>query len=215
MFALRPGTSPSQEYRLSARLLDSAGQAVVTVPSLRFVPVQGFAVTPGQALDQWTAPYQFLPDGDDKVKSTQTMATATPPDPAPVPGCGVLKLTYACDSGWKFFRLAPKPEVAREWPGQPKALGVWIDGDGQGLVTEMRFRDAAGQTFQPGAESVTFKGWRYLTFRLDGRDTWHWGGVDDGVPHYPLSLDTLFLLDNSARGAIHGEVFLQAPVLVY
>ena len=215
VFALPEGQLPNQEYQVGARLLDRNGQEILVAGPSRFLPLPGFLLAPGQAPEQWVTPCQALADGDAKVKSEQALATAVPPVAPPVPGWGVLKFTYSCDGGWKFFRLALKPGVRRELPGQPKALSLWVYGDGKGLGTRLRFRDAAGQIFQPAAESITFQGWKYLTFRLAGTGLEHWGGPNDGEIRYPLSLDTLFILDNVSHAPVQGEIFLQAPVLVY
>ena len=43
----------------------------------------------------------------------------------------------------------------------------------------------------------------------------HWGGANDGVVHYPLTWDAVFLLDNTSRKAGAGTLYLAAPVLIY
>ena len=79
----------------------------------------------------------------------------------------------------------------------------------------MRFTDATGQTFQPVAEPIRWKGWRYVAFDLDGRRGGHWGGANDGVVHYPIRLDTLLLIDKRRDRTGRGEVYVAAPTLEY
>ena len=83
-------------------------------------------------------------------------------------------------------------------------------------MARMRFTDATGQNFQPDGGRVTWQGWRYVTFPLTGGpDLGHWGGANDGTIHYPIRLDTLFLLDNVSRQKTEGTLDIAAPVLVY
>jgi hypothetical protein len=32
----------------------------------------------------------------------------------------------------------------------------------------------------------------------------HWGGANDGVIHYPITWDSIFLLDNVSKEAVEG-----------
>ena len=78
------------------------------------------------------------------------------------------------------------------------------------------FTDSSGQTFQPDGGRVTWQGWRYVAFPLTGgTNMGHWGGANDGTIHYPIRLDTLFLLDNVSREKSEGTIYLASPVLVY
>jgi len=43
----------------------------------------------------------------------------------------------------------------------------------------------------------------------------HWGGADDGVIHYPIRWDTLFLINNAEGKETQGIVFLSAPTLIF
>jgi len=195
-------------YRLGAVLLDATSQAaVLTLPPVRCALLGGFPRG-----DQALA-YRVVPDGDGKVASEQTLAVATPPEPPPLPGCGVLKLTYRFEPGWKFVRVVPTKDELKPLEGQPKALTLWVYGDGRNLSPRLRFVDSTGQCFQPAAPNLDSKGWRAVVFSLEGHDAGHWGGANDGKVHYPIKLDTLFLLDNGSKQKIAGEVFLQAPAV--
>lgn len=198
--ALQPGES--RAYRLGLRLEDEGGRPVLRIPSRRFVPVDFFS----------PENLRLLPDGDAKVASELAMAAAAPPEGPPFPGMATLRVTYRFEAGWKFLRLATSAPYPIE--GRPQALGLWIYGDGQGNSPRLRFMDATGQCFQPTAEALDWKGWRYVRFPMDGKEAGHWGGAGDGTVHYPIRWDTLFLLD-SRRQRTQGTVFLAGPTLIY
>ena len=41
-----------------------------------------------------------------------------------------------------------------------------------------------------------------------------WGGANDGKIQYPISWDTLFIIDSAQQLATQGEVYISAPTLV-
>jgi hypothetical protein len=43
----------------------------------------------------------------------------------------------------------------------------------------------------------------------------HWGGADDGVIHYPIHWDTLFLINNADQKETQGTLFISAPTLIF
>jgi hypothetical protein len=91
---------------------------------------------------------------------------------------------------------------------------MWLWAAGTGLSPRLRFTDATGQTFQPMAEPMTWKGWRYVTFPLDGQGVGHWGGANDGVVHYPIGWSSILLIDKDRDQTAAGEVYIAAPTLV-
>jgi len=100
----------------------------------------------------------------------------------------------------------------------PTRVAWWVYGDGAGCTPRIRFTDATGQSFQADGQKITWKGWRYITFALrpsDSEPLFHWGAANDGVVHYPLKWDSMFLLDNPAKTAVEGEIYLSAPTLLY
>ena len=97
-------------------------------------------------------------------------------------------------------------------------VGLWLCGDGKGCQARIRFVDFTGQTFQPDGPKIDWTGWRYVTFPLrstEEKTLSHWGGADDGVIHYPIKWDSIFLLDNVSREPVDGEIYLSAPTLIY
>ncbi len=125
-----------------------------------------------------------------------------------------LRLDYRFDAGWKFVRVLPQTPALQKIVGRPKALGMWIYGDGSGHWARLRFVDATGQTFQPNGPKIDWKGWRYVTFPLNNSGGF-WGGANDGQIHGAIRWDSLFLLDSADRQPSRGTIYLSSPTLSY
>lgn len=153
-------------------------------------------------------------DGDAKVKSVQTLELAPPPEPLHGSIAPVWRLNYFFDDGWKFLQLDYRGSADKKMISKPRAVGMWIYGDGQHTLVRLRFNDSAQQTWQPSGQEIDWKGWRYVQMDID-RTAGHWGGKNDGVMHYPLQWQTLFLLDNPSKKQKEGTLFIAAPQLIY
>lgn len=198
-----PATTEHPRYTVTAKLVGTDGKPLTEIPS------RTYQILPSDAQQ-----YTLVPDGDMKIASEQSIkevpALAADGLPANAPA---LQLDYRFDAGWKFLRLAPP--AAMPIDGKPIALGLWIRGDGSGNSPRMRFADSTGQVFQPTAPELHYKGWRYVEFPLDSGQVGHWGGANDGIIHYPIRLDTLFLLDSPNRKGTAGSIQITAPVLIF
>jgi hypothetical protein len=173
------------------------------VPLRRYQPIP---LSP----EQW----QVRPDGDPAIASEQTLAHVAPPEPVSADG-PVLRIDYRFDAGWKFLTINPAaPDAIGPMPQDATQLGLWVHGDASGNAMRMRYVDSTGQTFQPSAGPLDFTGWRYITFDLHEKAIGHWGGKQDGIPHPPLKLDALFLIDSADRQATRGKVHIASPVWV-
>jgi hypothetical protein len=128
---------------------------------------------------------------------------------------GCLKIVYHFAPGKNLIRLAPRAEDIKTIQGEPKAFGLWVYGDGVGNTLGLRFVDQTGQVFEEGGTPITWKGWRYAVFPMSTALAKHWGGADDGVIHYPIRWDTLFLVSNAKRQETQGIVFISAPTLIF
>jgi hypothetical protein len=201
----------AREYRLGLRVEDERGNLQVAVPAATFSLVDDLSRYGAEALAQ---AYEMVPDGDAKVASTQTVSVAAPPEGPPAPGAAAIKIAYKFDAGWKFARLVPRADALKRIEGRPKALGVWICGDGSGNMLRLRFTDSTGQTFQPGGEAVKWNGWRYVVFPMDGTRAGRWGGAGDGAVHYPIRWDCLLLVDSARRQPTSGEIYAAWPTLI-
>jgi hypothetical protein len=211
--SFRLARPPEAEYAVVLHVADMRGKKLLDLPWMRFRRLDQFSsFKPFRAPDG----YEVLPDGDAKTASEQGLTVAAVPPGMPPGGETALKVTYRFDPGWKFVRVAPRAGRPVDMPGMPRAFGLWISGDGSGCLARMRFTDSTGQTFQPDGERMEWNGWRLVKFPLDGSRSGRWGGADDGMIHYPIRLDTLFLVDNAdqARPA-KGEVMIAAPTLEY
>jgi hypothetical protein len=184
------------------KLLESDGSVAVALPFEKF-----------ESITLNADAFAVVADGDAKVVSEQSLASAVPPEEGHAPSLEALKLTYQFDAGWKFVRVTPKDAAQKKIEGSPRRLGMWIFGDESGNLPRLRFTDATGQTFQPSTEAIRWIGWRYVSFRLDGIDEAHWGGDNDGHVHYPIHWDSLFLLDNGSKKKVQGEIYLSAPAI--
>ena len=155
---------------------------------------------------------RVVPDGDARIASEQALSLAQPPGGASPGGGASLKLNYRMEAGWKFLQIQPILDDLRKVEGRPRALGMWVYGDGSSNLLRMRFRDASGQTWQPGGAPIDWKGWRFYQFPIDTKAS-SWGG--DGQLHWPITLDTLALLDSDSKTDNKGEVYFAAPVWIY
>jgi len=194
---------PRSANEANVRLLDnsSPGQPATDVVHARFVRLP---------LNDLNAAL----DGDAKVAATATISTVDLPADTSPPMRRGNALKYSFDAGWRFVRVA-KGGKQLVFEGEPRALGVWVHGDGSGNSLRMRVADAGGQTFQPTGPRLDWKGWRWVQFDLKRMsDAGHWGGANDGVVHGPLKLDTLLLVDG-ARNKTSGTIYLTGPALVY
>ena len=211
---LRPGetsklmnfeSAPSPNLEIMAGLrLTSEDAVMLELAPRRFRPLA----------DTMLSASQIVPDGDAKIASQQSLAVSVPPEPLPGLHSPIVKVTYQCDAGWKFFRVAPAEGQAREITGIPSGLGIWVYGNGQNASQSLRLLDATGQTFQPPAAAMDWTGWRYLEFDFNV-PAGHWGGANDGVMHFPIHWDSLVVLDNVSRQKSEGTLYLASPTLIY
>jgi hypothetical protein len=205
-------TRRSHVYRAGLRVKDENGQTVSVALPVTVLPVGDFASsTAGSGSDA----YALLADGDPKVGSEQTLAVAVPPDGPPFPGAGALRMTYRIEEGRKSLRVVPRADRRRAIEGRPRRFGLWVYGDGSGNAVFVRFVDATGQLFQEGGRMLLWKGWRFILFPLDSTQAAHLGGARDGVIHYPIRWDALFLLQTSGQRKMEGIIYISTPTFYY
>lgn len=182
----------------------------------RFQPIWQMAMPTPETV---TRDYKAIADGDTKVVSEQALSVTHPVEGSSPAGMPSLKLSYRFEPGWKFANIQPHSEspvksALTKVEGKPKALGLWVYGDNSNNVLRMRYLDATGQTFQPQGTSLNWKGWRYYEFPLDGSGGF-WGGAGDGQIHYPIQLDSLFILDSIRTENNRGEIYISDPTWVF
>lgn len=199
------------KFQVGFRVEDEQGRMVLETPPREMRLVDDFGRYLAEGLD---SAYRIVPDGDAKIGSEQSIHLSEPPRGLPGSTSKTLEIRYRMDEGWKFLRLVPRSEAVKTIEGRPRAMGLWVHGDGSGNSPRLRFVDATGQTHQPSAQPITGSGWQYLEFPFDDAQTGHWGGADDGRVHWPIRFDSLFLLDGM-RKATSGRIELSSPILLW
>lgn len=148
--------------------------------------------------DSW----RIYPDGDRNVGADVSLVWKD----------GKAVVNYRYDDGWKFACIAPKNEELRKIEGEPVSLGFWLDGDDSGNTVRIRFVDSKAQTFQPDGGKIIGRGPQYFEFRLDGKNTSHWGGPNDGIVHYPIKFDCI-VIDGTRKATGPHTIRISSPVL--
>jgi hypothetical protein len=195
---------PRSECQVGLRIEDHAGNLMYELPTQRFVRLPDVQLTS----------CRVVPDGDPDVGCEASIKVAAAPQPLPDSDAAILQIDYRFDEGWKFLRVVPNPRDARELAGRPTGFAFWLFGDGQGTSPRLRLRDTTGQTWQPSGPTINWRGWRYVELPLT-TSSGHWGGAADGVIHFPLVWDSLFLLDNPSRSPNQGTIFIAAPTVLH
>jgi hypothetical protein len=194
-----PWLRTQAQYSVALTLEDETGAAQAVVPARTY-----------RVLEPPSADFDLVPDGDASVGWWADLQPASVETPT---GANTAwSLQYRYDAGWKFLRLTPAGAAAT-LPGEPVGLQLWVYGDMSGNWICPRVRGVDGQTFQPPAVTVNWLGWRLVEFQWNNAGAGHWGGNNDGVVRYPLTLDTLLLVDSAGRRATQGELRLAAPTL--
>ncbi len=195
------------------------GMAVGAKDEPGFMETPVVAYTPADQFSRLSAEnlakeYKVYVDGD-KSPGKVTLSLAAPSEGPPAEGASVLCVAYEFDAGWKFACLSPLNAAVRKMegmPGNPKTFGLWVYGDESGCGLRLRFHDSTGQCFQPSGSSLKWKGWRYVTFPMQGALD-HWGGANDGVIHYPVRWDSMLLIDGQ-RKKVSSKVYIACPMLM-
>ncbi|WP_275004921.1 phosphodiester glycosidase family protein [Promicromonospora iranensis] len=113
-------------------------------------------------------------------------------------GAAGLRMTYDFTrSTATRGQYAVLPEAAaggRELPGSPRAVAMWVDGDGKGAWLRLQVRQGDGVVTQLDGPEVTWTGWRQVTFT-----------VPDGVA-FPLKLQRIRALETAAGDQYSGAL---------
>ncbi len=179
------------DVRLSARLVDGRGTVVARAEEKRWVLLD--VVRTDVAWRAWV-------DGDAKVEGKAEANVAEAPESTPSGTRSAIRLDYRFGKGWRFACIN-LPENLVSITGKPRAVGMWVYGDGSGNILRCRITDSTGQTFQPDFGNITWKGWRFVTMRLDGGFPGFWGGRNDGQVYYPIRWEAVVLVDSNQQSA--------------
>ncbi len=228
-FAIAEGkTSQWELIPMSREAISSGDGRLFAGAGPLFRPVKS-----GVPIGEWGAmameQFTVHADGRETAGVTSALKADEPAAGPPLSARKSLGIAYAFTGGWQFLcverlRAAIHSETENRIPYRARAaseatqFAFWLHGDGKGCQARIRFKDATGQVFQPDGPRVDWKGWRYVTFPMQATEEKplaHWGGKNDGVIHYPIEWDSIFILDNVSRQPVEGEIYLSAPTLIY
>lgn len=205
---------PDAEYALGVAMADSEAHPICELPPSRFLAIDDFS---RYAPDAAPPGYGLAAEGGAQAAENSIKA-GLPADGPPSAGMGALKLTFRLPAEHSRVRLLPSPALVRipgEGADAPKALGLWLHGDGSGVLPFVRFADVTGQVFQEGGGPVNWRGWRYVLIHIDAPRGSHSGGANDGVIHYPIHWDTLFMVENPSSKEMEGVIYMTGLTLIY
>ncbi len=207
-------TDTNYSVQLLFEELDASGKwrTSLKTPVLKYTPFASFQddSTPSVRSDEFT----LVPDGDPKIGSKLTMEVVPAPEGLPGHNRRALNIHYEFEPGWKFLKLLPQGKYRTPLTGTPWHLGMWVYGDNSGNILNMRYSDSAGKTFQTSAGAITWTGWRFVQFSLDPREASHWGGDDTSNAQYPITFDTVVLVDSANRKGGKGEIWVADLTLI-
>ncbi|WP_329160215.1 phosphodiester glycosidase family protein [Streptomyces sp. NBC_01717] len=109
-------------------------------------------------------------------------------------GAPGVKLTYDFTRSTATRGQYAVPPQQIQLPGQPQAVTMWINGDGNGAWPRLQYRTAAGVTANLDGPLINWTGWRKVDFP-----------VPVGTP-YPLTFQRVRLLETSATRSYTGQV---------
>ncbi len=202
--------APSSSYLVGAELSDQDRNVVLQIPASRFQPVADFSQYPPGAK---VADYKLRAEGFELGENS--LSAALPTEGPPEPGMSALKLAYLMPSGRESLDLVTTGSAAASIQGEPKALGLWIYGDGSRVLPYLSFVDSTGQTYEEVGGPINWKGWRYILILMDAPQASHSGGANDGEIHYPIHWDSLLTLRNASNQDLSGAIYLSGPILIY
>ncbi len=161
---------------------------------------------------------QFLPGGNFNAVDTEGKLTAyrasaspdatlslsagAPQEGLPTVRKGGMELLYQFKKGGGAVAVNPVAESFRVINAMPVALGMWVYGDGSGLVPSVVIMDRTGRKVSCPGEPITWKGWNYVRFELNE------------PMEAPLLLDSLFRLQNGSSPSF-GRLYLNDPTWIY
>ena len=205
---LRPGEGhvhvllPKITETHQIELRDEGGKLVAQTARSRFEKMTGFPIQPGSATEMEST---LFVDNRAQPPHPLNLVAAGAQAPAPF----ALEIPYRFDPGWRYLGVSFQKAVTI--PARAKAAILWVRGNHSGDALRCRFRDATGQTFQPDVARLDWTDWRPLHIDLTARPgTGHWGGADDGIPHPPLTWESLLLIDSARQQKPKPQTILAA-----
>lgn len=147
-------------------------------------------------------------DFSDAARWTQGVAratgTLTPALGAGPDGQDALSLDYDFTTSTAtrgFYAIAPAPVAL---PNQPRAVTLWINGDGTGAWPRLQVRPAGAtaSTNLDGPE-ITWEGWRKVEFTVPAGTA------------FPLTFERIRIMETRAAASYHGSIQVADLGIVY
>jgi hypothetical protein len=199
---------PAGVYSFSCRLADNSGEDIAKLPTKRYSLIETFSGgKPGAAVVDFGA----ILGGDVKALGEVSLTYASAPKGAPAAVCA--KLNYRFDPGWKYAQIVPKSPL--KIVERPRYVRIWIRGEGNGVPAHLRYVGSDQQHFQQIYGRLDTPAWEVMEGDVSGAGITYWGGKADGIVRYPLSWDSLLLIDNPSKLATTGTVHVGPMMICY
>jgi hypothetical protein len=198
---------------VSAELHDAeSGELLAAAPRAAFAAIPSFMedwVQAAGSLRNFQADLEGGASGRGQAWLTRRRGSPAGSKPSSEPKA--ISCAYRLEGG-KYLRIVPV--TRRDIPGKPSELLVAVNGDASGSRIRCRVKDAKDEVFQPEGIAVSWKGWKQIRLPVDGRESRHWGGNNDRVLDYPITWDSIFLVE-APPGGSSGTLDFRFPLLVY
>lgn len=154
---------------------------------------------------------QFIIEGKPDVPGNATLYETRLPSATPTGEQSGYQINFQFGNGWRYAML--RASTLPSLPGVPDRYVAWVYGDASGALLLARIEDTSGQTFQPEGIVIDWKGWRLVSFPLDGSTGGRWGGANDGRIRYPVKLSASLVIDNPGGKGVAGTIFVSNPTI--
>lgn len=200
---------PHGMFSFGCIIKDEKGIELLRTPAKRYCILETFSDgMPGEKINK----YEFKLTGDENVRADVSLTYDIAPAGAPDRICA--RIDYDYDEGQRYVRIAARPKLPIE--GKPKSVKAWVYGNGGDSAARCHITGSDGQTFQPDFGALlSFTGWRVIEAPLTGDRAGHWGGSNDGILRYPISWDSIFLLDNFGKRKTKGTIYVGPMMVCY
>lgn len=198
-------TDPAQDTVIEAV---ENGKVLARLGPIHFTPVAGFPAAPGEKAQFYVT--RSAKGSRPSWTSAAAEQTATSGCPAP----SAVALTFADAPDWTTVNAYLGHKA--DFPDGAASVTFWACvTPAQQIETCAVVGDSTGQMFQPRLNFKAAPGWQIATIPPVNGDMWHWGGAKDGVPHPPLSLSQLLIIDNKIPAVSQGMVEVASPAYAF
>jgi hypothetical protein len=164
--------------------------------------------------DPVSGEYSAKVESDDRNPGQVSVTVGSAPS-SPDFSAAALTIDYWIATGRKAVILqAPASITSVVCPGTPSSLGMWVYGDGSKNILRTRFIDETDQVFQATYGAMTWTGWKYIQFPLNGTNARWWGGSNDGRVRGSIRILAPLIIDSQRSLATHATVYVGGMTLI-